>query len=228
MNPRQLALSLLGLAITLGSMPNSPAAAAGPSVRPAVPAVAARTASVDVDGDGRKDLVVLNQPDATHAVVTVTTARGLAAQREVSISDYPYEIEDAWYATAKLDGSKGAEIILNTFSGDGAGFTVLTWRRGALIIEEAAKSPGANMSWYLLGAGFNGSGYHFFTSAGKRYVDAGDWQCTSDHGRVCSVRAYRSVWRSGSWHKVKAYTSKRLTWGQIHKFTDFTGVKLAR
>jgi hypothetical protein len=81
-------------------------------------------ARVDVDGDGRTDVVRLRKVEDQHAVLTVSTARGATLSRHLRTT----WIDPMWHGAARIDGRPGAELVLITDAGAHTLFhTVLTF-----------------------------------------------------------------------------------------------------
>lgn len=206
------------------------ASAATPSARRPV-AAGARTLKIDVDGDRRKDTVRFTMLDATRYRVKVTTAKPKrTVTRTVTVA--ASDATPTWYGAGRLDGAKGVELIVGTGGMEEAiWFDVLTWRRGRLVLETAPKAP-AGVGWGFYGTGDSWSGYYFFTSKKRRYVDAADLHGSGSldsEGRYKKVKAtiIRSVWKSGKWRTV----SKRkvtTTGAKASKYDDFGGVAITR
>lgn len=209
---------------------NPVASAAAPPVERRESA-SSRTLKIDVDGDKRKDTVQFTALDDTSYRIKVTTAkpkRTVTTTVTVDASD----ASPMWYGAGRLDGAKGAELIV-TAGGmeESIWFDVLTWKKGALVLEAAPKSP-AGIGWGVYGAGSSWSGYHFFTSKKHRYVDAADMHGSGgldSKGRYKKVKAtiIRSVWKSGKWRTV----SKRkvtMTGAKASKYDNFGGVAITR
>jgi len=180
-------------------VPATHAAAARPAT---MPAAATRSVQVDVDGDGMLDDVTVEQNAVHSYVVNVVTAAG-----QDDVAQFSSTIEDdwgvePWYGAARLDGTKGYELLLLTSGGDGLMFRVLSWRNGALVWEKAPKKlmKGA-YDWYVTTLSFARFGYRFTTSNGHRYVR--DFELYPSGSRWKGT-VVKSVWRSGAWHKVSS------------------------
>jgi hypothetical protein len=203
-------------------VPSTHAAAVQPMAAPAP--VVTRIVHVDVDGDGRKDEVTVEQNGTNTFVVNVVTAAGADDVKQfTSTIDDDWGIEP-WYGAAKLDGRKGYELLLLTAGSDGVLFRVLSWSKGRLVWEKAPKSriEGA-YDWYLADLGWTRFGYRFVTSAaGKRYVR--DFELYTS-GKYLKGTIVSSVWKSGAWQKVSAKRVK-FTKKQAKAYTGISGVKV--
>jgi hypothetical protein len=187
-----------------------------------------KTAKVDVDGDGRKDTVRIYHLDSVTFRVVVTTAK--KKQASLTVTANPDTFARIWAGAATFDGTPGYELLVNENGAEEAiWYDVLTWKSGKLVREPGPAAPpeGEGSGWGLVGFGTAGQGMHFFTSAGKRYVDVGYWSCDdADSDATCSASVQRSVWRSRSWHSVKHFTRNNLTATQLKAYQGFSGVKV--
>nr|WP_300151235.1 hypothetical protein [Propionicimonas sp.] len=222
---RIIRLTALASALVLSGgllAPSTNAAAVQPLAVPAQ--VATRVVDVDVDGDGRKDQVTVEQNGADTFVVNVVTAAGKDDVKQfTSTIDDDWGIEP-WYGAAKLDGRKGYELLLLTAGSDGVLFRVLSWSKGKLVWEKAPKSriEGA-YDWYLADLGWARFGYRFATSAaGKRYVR--DVELFTS-GKYLTGTIVNSVWKSGAWQKVSTKKVK-LTKKQAKAYSGISGAKV--
>lgn len=232
---RIVKLAILGAALTIaggllvpadGAVAAVPHALPAPGAAGAVPralptSVATRVVSVDVDGDHQADAVTIEQNGADTFVVNVVTAAGQDDVVQVtSTIDDDWGIEP-WYGAAKLDRVKGYELLVLTSGGDGVMFRVLTWRNGALVLEQAPKKliKGA-YDWYLADLGWARFGYRFSTDNAKRYVRDVELFRSGTHWKGTIVK---SVWKSGTWMKL---SSKKvtLTRKQARRYSGLSGV----
>lgn len=201
-------------------VPSTAAVAATPR---ALPLIATRTVTVDVDGDAAADTVTVAPIASGVFTVVVNTAAGelaAATLHSTIVDDWGIE---PWYGAATLDGAKGHELLLLTSGGDGAMFRVLSWRSGTLVWEAAPKSlmKGAN-DWYLARLEAIRFGYRFTTSKGKRYVRDFELYAVGSRWKGTVVK---SVWKAGAWTRLS--TSKvTLTARQARAYNGITGVTL--
>ena len=164
-------------------------------------------ARIDVDGDGRRDVVRFRAVDDNRAVVTVATARGTTLRKKLRT----LYIEPSWHGAARIDGRRGAELVVLTDAGAHTLFhTVLTVRGGRLVKENA---PGRGRTWVTDGAVFVYIGWKRYVRDGRsfvvrRYVTK-DFDSDKWSGRAVTYR-----WRKGhsDWQKVSA--------GSLHPHTD--------
>lgn len=169
------------------------------------PAQAARDGKVvarkDIDGDGRKDTVRFRRLRPDGIEVTVQTANGRTVHKRVPTPGF---IQERWHGATRIDGRRGAEIVVLTDAGaHSLFFTVLTWRGGKLAVERA---PGhGDSTWYTDGAVWISAGYkrlvrHNRVSIVSRLVTRslphGAWK-----GRAVTYR-----WQHGRWHRRNART----------------------
>ena len=187
---------------------------------------------VDIDGDGRPDELSVYLYEDGGANVTVTTAKSRMASLDVSVNT-----ENPLYGTAKIDGEKGAEILINTNEYE---MLVLRWKSGALVAE-----PLAHASPYVSGKvvtrrlwAYGGDTtstwltYRFFTSRGVRYVDAASLSCGDCErtGIFEKVTVVRSRWQAHRWQKVKVTVRRHLTRKQAEAryLNEFSGTTVNR
>lgn len=214
-----LAVALV-LAGTGPALAPSPAQAATAALKP--PAI--RIVRVDVDGDGRRDMVTVEKVRSERYKVSVTTANGRRASVTItSTIENDFGIEP-YGGAAKLDQVRGYELLLATWGGDGVGFTVLTWRNNKLVRQAAPRNRLSTYDWYVLGYPDLGvAGYRFHTVSGKRYVE--QYLLMKDGSRWGGV-IVTSRWTSSGWTKLKA-TSVKLNAKQLKKYPGgFTGVTI--
>lgn len=206
----------LGVSLLLPLMP-LPAGAAQALPLPAVSVD--KTLKVDVDGDGRRDKIALYYDDTT-MLVRVTTAR----KKKASFRTDAGEFNQHFYKAAKLDGVKGKELIFITDEEYTVTYEVVTWRKGHLT---KAKPPMLrNRNGQVAGwtpSDDEISGFRFFTSKGKRYVDA-TYLWLYEEDEVWAGATYRSVWRSGAWHLKRTTDLHDLTEAKARSYTGFHGV----
>jgi hypothetical protein len=211
-----------GLTVPL-LIPTHSAAAPLPAAPLPQKATLVQTKHADVDGDGQSDTVrIYNVGKKDESViwkVKVTTAAGKVSS--VTYTSPGFAPDAPWYGWAKLDGSKGAELLLNGYTDDFATYTVLNWRGGKLHIEKAPAIPGStghDRDWSAA-TETDSSGFRFSTSKGHRYVNV--WQATcpteSDPNTgTCTVKTKRSVWKHGAWTTVKTLATTKVSAREIH------------
>jgi len=202
------------LTLTAGIAASPPAHAAPVPDKVAL----SQTKHADVDGDGRLDTVRIynagKKGDNTIWKVKVTTATGRTGSLTVPIPSFE-ATKTLWRGWALLDGHRGAEILLEPPTDDFTTYIVLTWQGNALRRE---LDPQRQKEW-VAATETDRSGYRFFTSSGKRYVNA--WQATcpdqpSEPG-TCTVKTVRSVWRDGAWHKVGKLPTTKVSNTDIYR-----------
>lgn len=226
------------LALTSAFVAAAFAPAAAPALAvPAAPTPARaelrQTKHADVDGDGRTDTVRIydtgTKGDNTVWKVKVTTATGHADSVSVKIPSY--QSTKPWYGWAKLDGHRGAELLLEPDTDDFATYVVLTWRDGALHRELAPLSPGdgtkRQQDW-VAEAETDRSGFRFYTASGKRYVNAWQARCPGQPSEpgTCTVKTVRSVWRDGDWHKVAVLPTTKVSNKAIYARSPLGALKV--
>lgn len=130
-----------------------------------------------------------------------------------------------WVGGAKLDGSKGAELIFQISGGDEAsGYTVMTYRGGKLRTEKAPSRP-KGKGWFTRSEVGIEQGYRFFTHKKKRYVDAARFTNSNSSYTRYSGTVIRSVWKSGKWVKTNTFRVHNATFAHAMKYSGFSGVK---
>jgi len=154
-------------------------------------------ARIDVDGDGRVDVVRMRAVDDTHAVVTVETARGATLKKHLRT----IWIEPWWHGAARMDGRRGAELVVITDAGAHTLFhTVLTVRDGRLVKQNA---PGRGRTWVTDGAAFVNIGWKRYVKNGRAFVVKRSVTEDFESNRW-SGRAVKYRWGRGDWHRVSA------------------------
>jgi hypothetical protein len=176
------------------------------------------TVSVDVDGDGAVDTVEVLKYSDTKYLLQVTTATRVSGVFFTSTYPADWGETSPWFGAAKIDKAAGYDLLVYKWGGDGVGFTVYTWRSGALVSEKAPAAPLAK-GWYL-----GGQGYRFFNSKGKRYVDVSHLTVNAA-GTVWSGKIIRSVWSAGKWKKISTRTVK-LSTAKADPYIGFNGAPL--
>ena len=152
-------------------------------------------ARVDVDGDGRTDVVRLRRVEDQHAVLTVSTARGATLSRHLRTT----WIDPMWHGAARIDGRPGAELVLITDAGAHTLFhTVLTFRDGRLVRQHA---PGRGRTWVTDGAAFVNIGWKRYRKDGRAFV-AKRWVTEDYESPGWSGKSVTYRWGRGEWHRV--------------------------
>lgn len=170
-----------------------------------------KTSRMDIDGDGRRDTTTLRLTKPTNTRYTYTletrTARGARASTPVVISDNGEDIDAIWWGAAGLDGTPGAEIVLNPSPvGDGASLRVYRWHKGKLVPQAV---PGTRtwrnggQDWMTVNMPWGIQGYTFYTSRGVRYV--------VDH----DLKPYRSTGKFSGTHTTYRWNTKTATWSKV-------------
>lgn len=175
-----------------------------------------QTKHADVDGDGRRDTVRIynagKKGEYVRWKVSVTTAAKKTSS--LTFTNQGFGSEDPWYGWAKVDGTRGAELLLDNNTEDFNTLTVLTWQGGKLQLEKAPADPGSSKhqdTWSAPSETPNG--FRFFTASGKRYVNVWMSTCQVPAGKVtgtCPIKTLRSVWRNGAWHTVGSVTKTKI------------------
>ena len=209
-----------------------PARAVRPADVPA-PAVVKRI-NTDMDGDGVRDQVNLTYLGSDNFELAVTTTRGRTSKVAFTSHVDPSFVPAAatFYGADAIDGRKGSELIVHRYAADitpsGQNLTVAvyTWRSGELVAEAApAARTGTGWEVGVTEGSETASGYGFFTSHGRRYVDTSRLTMTGGRWRY-EGSVTRSVWRGGRWVEISTRSARAtsLTWKQV----GMAGPKLLR
>gem|GEM_PF-613817 len=203
------------LTLTLSSLAPLGVAQAAPTA-PIPAATVVKTVRVDVDGNGKKDLVQLFHHGGNIFRLQVTTDKVTASDEFLSAlpADGDWSNNLIWYGAASLDGTKGAELIVHTYDADSwenwdtpSRLGVYTWRSGHLVEATAPKAP-KTQGWHLGTSDPYGiNGYRFFTKSGRRYVEVADLVDRPGNNHW-SGKILRSVWKKRAWVKVSTRTVK--------------------
>lgn len=132
-----------------------------------------------------------------------------------------------WFGGAKLDGSKGAELIFTTEDTEvSAHYVVLTYQGGKLKAEKAPARPKGKGWFTTIDEVDVQQGYRFFTLKKKRYVDAVYLTSTNPSATLFAGTVIRSVWKSGKWVKTKTFQVHNWSSDQVDRYAGFSGVKV--
>lgn len=195
----------------LAGASSASATTAETSAPAAATAPATRTSRMDIDGDGRRDTTTLTlrslrNDKGTYDLVT-KTARGARAATTFVVEGNGGDIDSIWWGAAGLDGTPGAEIVVNPSPmGDSASMRVYRWSNGRLV---AQADPGATTwrdarnDWYVLNTPWGIHGYTFSTSRGARYV--------VEH----SLEQYRTTNKYSGTHTTYRWNKSRATWQRV-------------
>ncbi|MCE1175419.1 MAG: hypothetical protein LWW77_12570 [Propionibacteriales bacterium] len=182
-----------------------------------------QTKHADVDGDGRSDTVRIYKVGMKdeHVIwkVKVTTAKGKVSS--VTYTSPGFAPDAPWEGWAKLDGSKGAEVLLNGYTDDFYTYTVLNWRSGKLRVEKSPAHPGTttHSRYWSAASETDAGGFRFYESAGHRYVNVWFADCPESpdaNTGTCTVKTKRSVWKNGAWKTVKTLATTKVSAREIH------------
>lgn len=154
-------------------------------------------ARTDVDGDGRRDVVRFRVVAFDHAVVTVATGRGAALTQHVR-TDW---ITPQWHGAARMDGRRGAELVVITNAGAHTLFhTVLTARHNDLARLNA---PGRGRTWVTDGAAFVNIGWKRYVVQERVFMAK---RAVTKDGDRWSGRSVKYRWKRGEWRRVATST----------------------
>jgi len=184
-----------------------------------------QTVKADIDGDGRRDSVRIDRIKTsshyrTTYKVTVKTAKGKKASRKVRVQGSPAgRITKPLVGTADVDGVSGQEIALEirsegTSGGSDNTFSILTWRKGRLVLEKPAtdvwwagidSTLGADWRTFTVFDQVDGVNYALlcaYDSVDSPYPEKG--RLTS-YGPISS-----SMWSNGKWQAIPAEQTKAM------------------
>ena len=209
-------LSLITALAASTLLPSVVPASAAPAGAVPAKVTHAQTRHADVDGDGRLDTVRIydagKKGDKTLWKVKVTTAAGRTSSLTIPIPSYQ-TTKAPWRGWARMDGHRGAELILEPQTDDFTTYIVLTWQGNALHRELA---PEQQKEW-VAATETDRSGFRFFTASGKRYVNEWQADCPDNGGAACTVKTVRWVWRSGAWHKAAMLSKTKVANQEIYR-----------
>lgn len=152
--------------------------------------------NVDVDGDGRSDLVTYYRGGFDAHMLRVVTASGKFNQ-----VGYQTEQDSAFIGAAQLDGVAGYELIAE-IAGEGPVWTVFSW--SDYTIRETPMpalygTTGGAIPWQ----GHSDeaiTNLRFYTDAGTSYVETG-WIWYENSILTDPVNFAVSTWQDGNWVK---------------------------
>lgn len=215
---RRLTVGLVAVAL-LGSTASAANAAPTPAPAPAPAPGASGTATTvtsraDVDGDGRRDTIRLDRRRVTADDytfrLTVTTARGARAIRDVLVPNYgdgSLQPADVWNGTAAVDGAPGVEMSVERSGnvGDAPWPHLYTWRAGRIVPAPAPGATTGDPGWNIADHFVLVQGYDVHTVKGRRQVTATeltgsfgpDRERVTFHGTRVTYR-----WERGTWRRV--------------------------
>jgi hypothetical protein len=185
--------ALAGLATVLGSV-LVPAATASPEQIDSHARAGRIVARIAVDArDHRRDVVRYRVVRDDLVRVTVRTAAGQVDSKVLNTEYWP---RGHWQGAARMDGQRGAELVVGTSVGAHTlWFTVLTWRGGNLVVE---RNPSSGREWAIDAA------YNVYYGWLRRVID-GRARITERYvtrdggaGHHWSGRAWTYTWRGGS------------------------------
>lgn len=204
----------LSLVLPLGTV------MAGPAQALTMPAVSAdKTFKVDVDGEGHKDKFSLYYDDST-MLVKVTTAK----KKKSSFRTDGGEYNQHYHKAGSLDGAKGKELIFITDEEVVVTYEVVTWRKNRLTKAKPPMVRNRNDEVTGWTPGEEDlSGFRFFTSKGKRYVDA-TYLWLNEEDEAWEGATYRSVWSSSAWHLKHTTDLRYLTDARAEAYAGFHGI----
>lgn len=157
-----------------------------------------RVVTIDVDGDRKADRVGWHQLSKRRVQIRVRMATGKLLERKVSVRHWPGK--GAWGGAARVDGRRGAELLIGSAMGAHTPqYTMLTYRKGRLTVEKSPRrSDGAGGRWAVDSALMVNLGWH-------RHVGRS--------GRIAMT--YKEAWRNGKSNSFKG-RNIQYTWTNGH------------
>jgi hypothetical protein len=193
-----------------------------------------QTKHADVDGDGHRDtirLYTIGTHKTTDLDYTIWKAKATTATGKTSSVTFEvptYQGKKLWYGWAKVDGHKGAEVLLAPSTDDYFVVFVLTWQAGKLRIEKSPVYPGEKTHYRSWSGATEDSpsGFTLLTKGGKRYVDAWRATCPDSGTGSCTVKTQRSVWKKTSWKAVGAVVTTKVSVAKVWARDALGGVTI--
>lgn len=168
-----------------------------------------RIAVVDIDGDRRPDRVGWRRLGAHRVRIRVRTDDRRTLRRTVHVRS---RVPAA--GTARLDGHPGAELLIGSLrEPDSRFFTMLTYRRGTLVVEANPAPQPHGRRWGVASSVMRYAGWHRHVWPAGRITMT--LKVARRDGDSAVLRGYnlRYEWRRGDWHRArrvhKAYRSTR-------------------
>lgn len=198
--------------VTAAAITASMAVAGATTAGAAAPSAATRCGTgcsvvsrADVDGDGRADTTTVTRQKSGYTLRT-TTAAGRSASTQVKAK---WQTEATpFVGAARMDGVKGAELVIRTGSGAHTQYSnVYSWRRGALV---AQKDPSGSTSWVTDGAMSSSIGYTVRTVKGvKQMTSISLGRDSWEKNATFSGTRIVARWQNGRWtpSTVRAITT---------------------
>lgn len=179
----------------------------------------------DVDGDGQGDVVRLDKLGPHRCAVQVTTASGRSARRVLGSDADPC----LWHGAAQMDSRPGVELsVVTLFGASSAWHSILTWRKGELMVEQIPENPTYQGRWGVDSAVLSSAGWKRVVLHGQvrmvQRVAAGDGQ--HPHRRWSGVRTV-FTFRHGQWVEVSQH-HRRWTGKQARAFSGWHVAGLPR
>jgi hypothetical protein len=131
----------LGTSAVAQAQPRAHLSAEAQSRTPACVGVTSchRVATADVDGDGRPDRIAWRQLSDDAVQIRVSTAAGALLTHRVGV--HFWWGGGAWGGAAYVDDRPGVELLIGSMQGAHTPmYTMLTYRTGALVVEQSPSS----------------------------------------------------------------------------------------
>lgn len=189
---------------------------------------------VDVDGDLKRDTVRLTRTkvsqDRYTFRITVTTAKGKRAIRDVHVADYvdgTLTPADIWGGTAHLDGVRGAEIMVDRGGnvGDFPWPHMYTWRNNRIVPAVAPRATVGDPAWTVADHFTLVAGYDFSTVRGARQVVATELKGRFVNSERLVYSGTRTTyrWAGGTWKPVRTTKTGTLSEDRARDLAGWTG-----
>jgi hypothetical protein len=171
----------------------TPAAAGSGSVASETARVVARR---DVDGDGDRDRIGYRALDRNTVRVSARISSRKVVRKRLRTTSWP---RGDFYGATRFDGRRGVELVVGTtYGAHTPWFTVLTYRRGRLVVQ---KCPFYRTREWAVDAYANGYlGWYRRTHHGRVHMRLKYVSRVGSSARFTG-RTIRYTWRHGGWHK---------------------------
>lgn len=160
-------------------------------------------ARVDVDGDGRRDVVTTASATFRGEPATTLAVRTASGRKAAVTIPTPWLYgQSAWLGATDLDGARGAELVLRTGQGAHTQFNaVYAWRGGSLAAQ--ADPSSGSTEWWTDGAMSISKGYTATRYRGAKALVVREYvtDLTASTPRATgTISTY--VWREAGWAPV--------------------------
>ncbi|MDN5851701.1 MAG: hypothetical protein L0K86_02430 [Actinomycetia bacterium] len=162
-----------------------------------------RVATIDVDGDHRADQVGWQQVNRKRVRIRVRIAGGPLVSRKVNVRLWWPGGE--WGDAAWIDGRRGAELLIgSTMGAHTPYYTMLTYRRGRLVVEKGPASGAYGGRTWAIDSSLSGyAGWNRHVNKRGRVSITQRVAFPNRKGKRYSGHNVRFVWRNGDWKRTK-------------------------